>query len=85
MSRSNYYTAAEDNRQYLPWKWMSPESLKSFKFSSKSDVWSYGVFLFEVIEIYSLSSYLLCTLWDSYSVEKNHMVTKATLKRKNLS
>lgn len=30
--------------QHLPIRWMSPESIKTGKFSSASDVWSYGKF-----------------------------------------
>jgi serine/threonine protein kinase len=29
--------------------WMPPETLKSYEYSKKSDVWSFGVFLWETL------------------------------------
>ncbi len=47
----NYTNYVKHHQEPLPWKWMSPESLKLMQFCEKSDIWAYGVTLWE---IYSL-------------------------------
>lgn len=42
-----YYKSAKDTE--LPVKWMAPESLEKGSYSSKSDVWSYGVTVWELM------------------------------------
>ncbi|KAF6773426.1 hypothetical protein AHF37_08410, partial [Paragonimus kellicotti] len=44
---SEYYRKHGQAR--LPIRWMSPEALSSAYFTLKSDVWSYGVVLWEIV------------------------------------
>lgn len=39
-----------DERQRFPVKWTAPEALQFAKFNTKTDVWSYGVVLWEMFE-----------------------------------
>uniref|UniRef100_A0AC34Q5S6 Receptor protein-tyrosine kinase n=1 Tax=Panagrolaimus sp. JU765 TaxID=591449 RepID=A0AC34Q5S6_9BILA len=44
-----YYKPA--GKRLMPVRWMAPESLKDGKFTVKSDVWSYGIVLYEMLTL----------------------------------
>eukprot|EP00794_Sanderia_malayensis_P003131 gene3131-3599_t len=36
---------------YIPWKWVAPEALETKSFSVKTDVWSFGVVVWEILTL----------------------------------
>ena len=42
---------AEDINDDLPLKWKAPECLKEYRYSTKSDVWAFGVVMYEVLTL----------------------------------
>ena len=65
MHKKSYYRGGE----FLPIRWMSPEGLMDQKFSSKSDVWSFGVLVWEILNLGEyVCLYYAQRLWNSFCI-----------------
>jgi len=62
--------------EQLAWKWLAPEVMREHMFRAKSDVWSFGVFVIELLQYGAepyAGLYMAILLISFISNEINHI------------
>ncbi|XP_070551454.1 uncharacterized protein [Ptychodera flava] len=74
----------EMNQDKLPYKWMAVESLVNKEFTSMTDVWSFGVVLWEIFSLGSVPYRKLSRTSMLSLLDKGHRLVKPDLCRKEI-
>ncbi|CAJ0580176.1 unnamed protein product, partial [Mesorhabditis spiculigera] len=48
---NDYYRKAPDSDERMPTRWLSPEALGTMRYTQASDVWSFGILLYEMFTL----------------------------------